>query len=201
VGKSCLVLQLLEEKFRLKHDVTIGVEFGIRYLNVNNTVLKIQIWDTAGQDQFRAITKAYYRGAAAAILVYDISRKDTFINLGKWLFDLRENSNSTMSIIIVGNKCDLEDKRQVSFEEGLKFANENATAFIETSAKNKINVIDAFSEVSKMVLSKIESGIIDITNDKNGVKSGNIGGKNNSSIRIKSPELINQNKNQCCSKN
>ena len=93
MGKSCLLLQLVEEKFKTQHDVTIGVEFGIRYLNVDKNTIKIQIWDTAGQEQFRAITKAYYKGSAAAILVYDISRKDSFDNLTKWMQELKENGS------------------------------------------------------------------------------------------------------------
>jgi len=198
VGKSCLLLQLVEEKFKTQHDVTIGVEFGIRYLNVDKNTIKIQIWDTAGQEQFRAITKAYYKGSAAAILVYDISRKDSFDNLTKWMQELKENGSSTMSIIIVGNKSDLEDKRRVSFAEGSKFASENGTAFIETSARNKVNVIEAFTEAAKIVLSKIDSGVIDITNEKFGVKPGNIQSSKNSSNQLQKKEKPKPMDEGCC---
>ena len=104
-----------------------------------------------------------------------------------------------MSIIIVGNKCDLDDKRQVSYEEGKKFASENGTSFIETSARQKINIIEAFSETSKMVLAKIDSGIIDLTNERHGVKPGNISGIEYSSEKLKKKQQSYQNSSGCCS--
>ena len=117
VGKSCLLLQFTEpgSTFNERHDVTIGVEFGVRRVEVNGQALKLQIWDTAGQESFRSITRSYYRGAAAALLVYDISRRATFRNCKTWLTEARACGNPQMVVILVGNKSDLsESTRAVS---------------------------------------------------------------------------------------
>merc|ERR1712063_239660 len=113
VGKSCLLLQFTDKRFQPVHDLTIGVEFGARMISVENKQIKLQIWDTAGQESFRSITRSYYRGACGALLVYDISRRDTFNHLTKWLEEARANANANMAIMLIGNKCDL-DRREVS---------------------------------------------------------------------------------------
>eukprot|EP01057_Protomagalhaensia_wolfi_P003818 Protomagalhaensia_wolfi_Nauph_80__3817@NODE_3868_length_690_cov_155_470046_g735_i2_p1_GENE_NODE_3868_length_690_cov_155_470046_g735_i2NODE_3868_length_690_cov_155_470046_g735_i2_p1_ORF_typecomplete_len135_score26_28Ras/PF00071_22/6_3e48Roc/PF08477_13/4e25Arf/PF00025_21/1_1e15MMR_HSR1/PF01926_23/4_6e06Gtr1_RagA/PF04670_12/3_2e05AAA_22/PF13401_6/9_6e05Septin/PF00735_18/0_00018GTP_EFTU/PF00009_27/0_00089ATPase/PF06745_13/0_00062SRPRB/PF09439_10/0_0014FeoB_N/PF02421_18/0_0024TniB/PF05621_11/0_062Tni len=104
VGKSCLLLQFTDKRFRSDHDLTIGVEFGARTVTIDGKQLKLQIWDTAGQESFRSITRSYYRGAAGALLVYDISRRETFNHLTKWLDEVRQNSNVNMTIVLIGNK-------------------------------------------------------------------------------------------------
>merc|ERR1712039_711147 len=117
VGKSCLLLQFTDKRFQPVHDLTIGVEFGARLINIENKQIKLQIWDTAGQESFRSITRSYYRGASAALLVYDISRRDTFNHLARWLQEARQNASANMVIMLIGNKSDL-DRREVSYEEG-----------------------------------------------------------------------------------
>jgi Ras-related protein Rab-2A len=89
VGKSCLLLQFTDKRFRQQHDLTIGVEFGARTIQLNEKNIKLQIWDTAGQESFKSITRSYYRGAAGALLVYDITRRDTFTHLTRWLEEVR----------------------------------------------------------------------------------------------------------------
>merc|ERR1712137_521592 len=122
VGKSCLLLQFTDKRFRPNHDLTIGVEFGARLIKLENKPIKLQIWDTAGQESFRSITRSYYRGASGALLVYDISRRDTFTHLTRWLEEARQNANANMVIMLIGNKSDLE-RREVAFEEeGKAFA-------------------------------------------------------------------------------
>lgn len=142
MGKSCLLLQFTDKRFQPVHDLTIGVEFGARMINIENKQIKLQIWDTAGQESFRSITRSYYRGAAGALLVYDITRRDTFNHLTRWLEEARQNSNSNMAIMLIGNKSDLEHRRAVSFKEGEQFAKENGLIFLETSAKTAANVED-----------------------------------------------------------
>lgn len=122
VGKSCLLLQFTDKRFRPDHDLTIGVEFGARMVDVDKKQIKLQIWDTAGQESFRSITRSYYRGAAGALLVYDVTRRETFNHLSRWLEETRYNANPEMTIMLIGNKIDLEDKRVVSYEEGQAFA-------------------------------------------------------------------------------
>jgi len=140
VGKSCLLLQFTDKRFQPVHDLTIGVEFGARMINIDNRQVKLQIWDTAGQESFRSITRSYYRGAAGALLVYDITRRETFNHLTRWLEEARQNANQSMCIMLIGNKSDLDHRRQVSKEEGEKFARDNGLIFLETSAKTAANV-------------------------------------------------------------
>jgi len=172
VGKSCLLLQFIDKRFRQKHEVTIGVEFGARMINVDGKNVKLQIWDTAGQESFRSITRSYYRAAAGALLVYDITRRETFTHLARWLDEARQNGNPQMSFILVGNKCDMEGERQVSYEEGERFARENDLIFLETSAKTAYNVEDAFQKTAQLIYEKIESGVIDVNNESLGIKKG-----------------------------
>ena len=107
MGKSCLLLQFTDKRFQPVHDLTIGVEFGARMVTVDGKQIKLQIWDTAGQESFRSITRSYYRGAAGALLVYDITRRETFNHLANWLEDARQHANPNMTIMLIGNKSDL----------------------------------------------------------------------------------------------
>ncbi len=173
VGKSCLLLQFTDKRFRTQHDLTIGVEFGARPVEINGQVIKLQIWDTAGQESFKSITRSYYKGAAGALLVYDITRRDTFNHISTWLDEVRQNGNSEMVIILIGNKCDLDQKRQVSKEEGERFAKENGLIFMETSAKTAENVEEAFLETSKSIYENIQQGVYDLSNEKSGIRVGN----------------------------
>jgi len=172
VGKSCLLLQFTDKRFQPVHDLTIGVEFGARMITIDGKQIKLQIWDTAGQESFRSITRSYYRGAAGALLVYDITRRETFNHLGVWLSEARQHANSNMTIMLIGNKSDLDHRRQVSYEEGAKFAKENDLIFLETSAKTAANVEEAFIQTSKEIYQKIQEGVFDVNNEAYGIKIG-----------------------------
>lgn len=172
VGKSCLLLQFTDKRFQPVHDLTIGVEFGARMVNIDNKQIKLQIWDTAGQESFRSITRSYYRGAAGALLVYDITRRDTFKHLSVWLEEARQHSQSNMVIMLIGNKNDLEHRRAVSFEEGKAFADANGLIFMETSAKTAFNVEQAFINTAEKIHENITSGVIDVSNESHGIKVG-----------------------------
>uniref|UniRef100_A0A453L2A4 Uncharacterized protein n=1 Tax=Aegilops tauschii subsp. strangulata TaxID=200361 RepID=A0A453L2A4_AEGTS len=165
VGKSCLLLQFTDKRFQPVHDLTIGVEFGQRMVTIGKKKIKLQIWDTAGQEAFRSITKSYYRSAAAALLVYDITRRETFNHVASWLEEMREQAdgNNNITIMLVGNKSDLAQRRAVSTEEGEQFAKENGLAFMETSARTRHNVEEAFPQSSSMVCQKIQEGAIDLS--------------------------------------
>eukprot|EP01132_Coremiostelium_polycephalum_P004582 gene4582-5719_t len=177
VGKSCLLLQFTDKRFQPVHDLTIGVEFGARMIEIDKKPIKLQIWDTAGQEAFRSITRSYYRGSAGALLVYDITRRDTFNHLTCWLKDARSYANSNMTIILIGNKSDLEHKRAVTYEEGEQFAKENGLIFLETSAKTASNVEEAFINTAKEIYQKIQKGDFDIHNETFGIKLGQNQGK------------------------
>ncbi|XP_058747043.1 ras-related protein RABB1c-like [Vicia villosa] len=172
VGKSCLQHQFTDNRFQPVHDITIGVEFGVRTINIDDKPIKLQIWDTAGQEMFRSITRSYYRGAAGALLVYDITRRETFDHLANWLEDVKQHANSNMVFMLIGNKADLTKKRAVSTEEGGKFAKENGMIFMEVSAKSAENVEDAFIKTAGTICKKFEDGEIGVLNESHGIQIG-----------------------------
>jgi len=172
VGKSCLLLQFTDKRFQPVHDLTIGVEFGARIIAVEGQNVKLQIWDTAGQESFRSITRSYYRGAAGALLVYDITRRETFDHLTSWLEDAKQHASPHMTIMLIGNKSDLGHRRAVTYEEGAAFAREHGLVFLETSARTAHNVEDAFINTAREIYKKVQTGAIDVTNESNGVKMG-----------------------------
>ena len=172
VGKSCLLLQFTDKRFQPVHDLTIGVEFGARMVTIDNRQIKLQIWDTAGQESFRSITRSYYRGAAGALLVYDITRRETFQHLTRWLEEARQNANQSMVIMLVGNKGDLDHRRQVTREEGEKFAKEHGLIFLETSAKTAANVEEAFINTAQKIYETISKGDLDVNLESNGIRVG-----------------------------
>jgi Ras-related protein Rab-2A len=169
-----------------EHDVTIGVEFGAYTTEIDGKSVKLQLWDTvcwsggrfagagtdsvlqAGQESFRSITSSYYRGAHAALLVYDVTRRNTFDYLEGWLLETRQHSDANIVVILVGNKVDLEHMRVVSTEEGAQFAEDNELIFIETSAKTGFNVDKAFLESARIIYQNIQNGIqtLDLDDDK-----------------------------------
>jgi Ras-related protein Rab-11A len=151
VGKSNILLQYLKGQFDANSKATVGVEFGTKNIEINNKKIKIQIWDTAGQERYRSITSAYYRGAKGAFIVYDITRKETFDNIDKWVADLKNNGDDNISIVLIGNKSDLDEKREVSKEEGVQKSEEFKTAFMETSALNGDNIDKAFDELIEQI--------------------------------------------------
>ncbi|KZV57700.1 hypothetical protein F511_03160 [Dorcoceras hygrometricum] len=169
VGKSCLLLQFTDKRFQPVHDLTIGVEFGARMVTIDGRPIKLQIWDTAGQESFRSITRSYYRGAAGALLVYDITRRETFNHLASWLEDARQHANPNMTIMLVGNKSDLANRRAISKEEGEQFAKENGLLFLEASARTAQNVEEAFTKTAAKILQKIQEGVFDVSNERVGL--------------------------------
>ena len=126
----------------------------------------------AGQESFRSITRSYYRGAAGALLVYDITRRETFDHLASWLEDARQHANPNMTIMLIGNKADLAHRRAVSREEGEQFAKEHGLVFLETSAKTALNVEEAFVNTARAIYEKIQAGVFDVSNESHGIKVG-----------------------------
>ncbi|EOA23006.1 hypothetical protein CARUB_v10003752mg [Capsella rubella] len=147
VGKSQILSRYARNEFSLDSKATIGVEFQTRTLVMDHKSVKAQIWDTAGQERYRAVTSAYYRGAVGAMLVYDVTRQQTFDHIPRWLEELRNHADKNIVIILVGNKSDLEDQRAISMDDAKEFAEKEGLFFLETSALNAVNVESAFSTV------------------------------------------------------
>ena len=199
VGKSNLLLRYVHGQFKPEYQLTIGVEFGAKNINISSKVFRIQIWDTAGQENFRSITRAYYKNSVCALVVYDISSRDSFNNVTSWIEDCKNQSPKTIFMVLVGNKCDLEDKRQVSYEEGKEYADKNELLFFESSAKDGINVNEIFENSAKEIAKKIEQGYYDLETDSCGIKKG-INRSNVQQIQL-GGQLDNQNRgseNGCC---
>ena len=154
VGKTNLLSRFARDQFNPDSKSTIGVEFATKTLEIEGKTVKAQIWDTAGQERYRAITSAYYRGAIGALLLYDITFSLTFQNLKKWLSELRENADSNIVVMLVGNKCDLQELRAVSKEDGVAFSQEENLLFIETSAKDATNVQESFTTLITEIVNK-----------------------------------------------
>ncbi|KAE9977092.1 Ras- protein Rab-11B [Venturia inaequalis] len=161
VGKSNLLSRFTRNEFNLDSKSTIGVEFATRSIQVDSKTIKAQIWDTAGQERYRAITSAYYRGAVGALLVYDISKHQTYENVTRWLKELRDHADSNIVIMLVGNKSDLRHLRAVPTEEAKQFASDNNLSFIETSALDASNVELAFQNILTEIYRIVSSKALD----------------------------------------
>jgi Ras-related protein Rab-11A len=159
VGKSNLLSRFTRNEFNLDSKSTIGVEFATRSIQVDSKTIKAQIWDTAGQERYRAITSAYYRGAVGALLVYDISKHQTYDNVNRWLKELRDHADSNIVIMLVGNKSDLRHLRAVPTEEAKQFA---STSFPISQSSNGRN--DQLTTVGENNLSFIETSALDASN-------------------------------------
>ena len=184
VGKSNILLRYVHNSFNPEFLTTIGVEFGAKNIEINKKIFRIQIWDTAGQENFRSITRAYYKNSVCALIVYDISNRSSFENVISWIEDCKGQSPKSIFIILVGNKNDLENERQVSYEEGLEFAKNNNIVFFETSAKTGKNISELFQTSAIEINKKIEEDFYDLENESCGIKIGNIDSNNNNSYSI-----------------
>jgi Ras-related protein Rab-1A len=151
VGKSCLLLKFTDRYFNDSYISTIGVDFKIQTIQLDNKIIKLQIWDTAGQDRFKTITTSYYRGSHGIVIVYDITDKESFLNVRNWLAEVHKYASDNVKILLVGNKCDLEKDRQVSIQEGQELANKLNIPFIEASAKDSTNVQQLFVKLTTIL--------------------------------------------------
>ena len=156
VGKTSIVLRYSEDKFNYNKIATIGIDFKIKIIKKGNERIKVSIYDTAGQERFQNIVKHYYKGANGVLLIYDITKRDTFKNLDFWIKDLEDNSDiDNLFIYLIGNKNDMEDKREVSWVEASNFAKEKKLPYIEVSAKTGNNIQKLFDEVIKGAMTKM----------------------------------------------
>jgi len=166
VGKSNLLSRFTRNEFELGSRSTIGVEFATRNIKAAGKTIKAQIWDTAGQERYKAITSAYYRGAAGALLVYDITRYNSFQNINSWLTELRDYTDGEIVIMLVGNKSDLRHLREVATDEATNYSQKNRLLFIETSALDANNVELAFQNLVTEIYKIRENRAMNTTDEE-----------------------------------
>ena len=162
VGKSSLILRYVDQIWNDVFVPTIGVDFKVKSLQIDNKRVKMQIWDTAGQERFRNVISSYFKGAHGILLIYDITARDSFKELENWLGEVERNATPQVLKILIGNKCDLDEQRQITVDEGEAFAARNGMKFIETSAKNNTIVNEAFEALAKIM--------VESSNKKNVIK-------------------------------
>ena len=194
VGKSCLTNRAAKDKFISNYSPTIGFEFLSFSTNIDNKIIKLQIWDTCGQEVYRSLITNFYRNASLAMMVYSIDSKESFLHINQWLKEVRIQSNPDVKIILIGNKSDLETEREVDYEVAQKFKEENQILYFEeTSAKTGLNSKKVFEEAARILY-----------NEQKNYKSNskNDGIINDMKININVPKKLKKTekkrKNGCC---
>ena len=178
VGKSCILVRFSDDVFVENYVTTIGVDFRFKTMIVKNKIAKIQIWDTAGQERYRSITTAYYRGAAAIIICCDSTNKESFYNINNWIEEISKYTDKDVDKIVLMNKCDLVEERQIDKNEIAKFEKDNGIKIMEVSAKTGNGIDKAFEYIIEKLIDNHEK-------------------KNNSSMTLQSGN-VNNNKQGCC---
>ena len=158
VGKSNILLRFSRNIFDPGHQATLGIEFANKHVLYNNIDYLVQVWDTAGQENFRSVTRAYYKAAAVAMVVYDITNEESFEHIKQWIKDCKDLAPKSVQLVLIGNKIDLEDKRAIIEQRGIELAKENNMLFFETSALNGNGVENAFNKTIEVIDQKIRSG-------------------------------------------
>ena len=173
VGKTNILSVYKDGTFNPKLQPSIGVEFIAKNIEIEDLIFRLQIWDTAGQENFISMTKVYYKNSSCAFLVYDITEKDTFNNIEFWLNELNKEAPESILCVLIGNKSDMNDKREVTYEEGRNYAKKHKMLFYETSAKSKANIDLIFKESVQYINDNIQKGVYNLDDDSCGVKLRN----------------------------
>lgn len=196
VGKSSLLKHFTDGKFSEVCDPTVGVDFFARLMEVKSGVrVKLQLWDTAGQERFRSITRSYYRNSVGVMIVFDITKRQSFENVSSWLAEAKFHIEPHKAVyMIVGHKSDCDTGRQVTYREASQFAQVHGLRYIETSAKNGQNVEEAFLTIAKDIYQLLEEGRVKIEDGWDGIKPGFSRGEENVHLAEEETE-----KRGCCS--
>lgn len=154
VGKSCIATRFQYNKFDPNYEITIGVEFFSKIIEIDNNKIKIQIWDTAGQETFNSLVKSYFRNINGCLLTFDLTDRESFTNIENWLNKVETESNTDVTYILVGNKSDKIEKRSILYEEAVAFSKRYKIDYIETSALNARNIYNLFYLITQTILEK-----------------------------------------------
>ena len=194
VGKSCLTNRAAKDKFISNYSPTIGFEFLSFSTNIDNKIIKLQIWDTCGQEVYRSLITNFYRNASLAMMVYSIDSKESFLHINQWLKEVRIQSNPDVKIILIGNKADLENERAVDYDVAQKFKEENQILYFEeTSAKTGLNSKKVFEEAAKILYDETKNYK---SNSKNNELISDMKKKINVPKKLKKSDK--KRKNGCC---
>ena len=194
VGKSCLTNRAAKDKFISNYSPTIGFEFLSFSTNIDNKIIKLQIWDTCGQEVYRSLITNFYRNASLAMMVYSIDSKESFLHINQWLKEVRIQSNPDVKIILIGNKADLENERAVDYDVAQKFKEENQILYFEeTSAKTGLNSKKVFEEAAKILYDEAKNYK---SNSKNNELISDMKKKINVPKKLKKSDK--KRKNGCC---
>ena len=198
VGKSNILLRYIYNSFSEEFKTTVGVEFGAKNIEIDKKVYRIQIWDTAGQENFRSIARAYYKNSVCALVVYDISKHSSFEDIQVWIDDCIKQTAKSVLLFLIGNKNDLNDEREVSYEEGEAYAKAHKMMFLEASAKTGNNINEIFERSVKQIAKNIKNNVYDLENDSSGIRIGV--NSNNFILRNDDKEVKNKEnpKKKCC---
>lgn len=199
VGKTCMLLRYAYDNFSPTFITTIGIDFKIKFVDIEGTRVKLQIWDTAGQERFRTITTSYFKGAHGVMLVYDVTDRETFEAISDWLAQTKEHAGENVNVVLVGNKCDMVAERTTTTEEGRALAKEYGLEFFETSAKENTNVDETYLAIATATKRRLVAEGGAQTAERavgNGGGSSGGGGKNKSaSVTLDSGE---RSRRKCC---
>lgn len=181
VGKTCLLIRFVRDIFDEECQPTLGVEFLTKIVQTEQHRIQLQLWDTAGQELFRSVTRGYYRGSAGALLVFDLTNRDSFDNITSWLTDIRNVARADVVTLLIGNKADLADKRQVSTEEAEAFAKEKGMQYFETSAKTGANIQTAVDACVAVIEKNVGAGAYEVAPNSDNVDFREEGNQSTSS--------------------
>ena len=170
VGKTNIFSKFKEDKFDEFSQPSIGAQFLSKNISIDNNTFRLQVWDTAGQENFRSMTKTYYKNSACAFIVYDITEKESFQHLEYWLKECKAETPETLVLVLIGNKSDLAEKREVKYEDGLNFAKSNNMLFFEASEKNGENIEEIFKKSTECINNNIKEGKYNLEDDACGIK-------------------------------
>ena len=189
VGKTNLIKRFITNEFSENFKATIGVEFMSKTYKINKHLFKIEIWDTAGQERYKSITAVYYKGAKGALVVYDTTDKSTFENIDKWMLEIKDKTSKDIKLMVIGNKIDLKDEREVKNEEALKKAESLGIPLMETSALDATNVKEAFHDLLKEIYKDMKDNLNNPENKFQNEKKG---------IDLNTNSNTGKKKSKCC---